>query len=80
MIVGDKKPTQAMGKDVAESSASGGRRGGGESGGGAYKDPEQVKGDPNASGYFGHGGQSHNAYTGPGDARDDTENPNATTK
>lgn len=76
----DKQPTQAMGTDVAATSPAGGRTGGGESGGGAYKDPKQVKGDPKADGFFGHGGQSNNAYSGPGDAEDDTDNPNATTK
>jgi hypothetical protein len=77
----DKQPTQAMGTDIAgKTPIDGGRKGGGESGGGAYADPDQVKGDPKASGYFGHGGQSNNSYSGPGDAGDDTDNPNATAK
>jgi hypothetical protein len=52
----------------------GGRKGGGESGGGAYKDPEQVKGNPDSDG---HGGQSNIQYHGPGDAEDGSSNPNA---
>jgi hypothetical protein len=52
----------------------GGRKGGGESGGGAYKDPDQVKGNPDPNG---HGGQSNVKYHGPGDAGDGNSNPNA---
>ncbi len=56
---------------------AGGRTGGGESGGGAYKDKDQVTGNPKAQGFMGHGGQSKIAYHGPGDKNDGGGNENA---
>ena len=78
MSTDGKQPTQAMGDkpDAGAGANDTGRSGGGESGGGAFKDPDQVKGDPKATGFMGHGGQSNNAYSGPGDADDGGENDN----
>ncbi len=70
-----KQPMQAVPeKDDAKMSGDveTGRKGGGESGGGAFKDKDQVKGDPDNDGFdHQHGGQSHIDYSGP-------DNPNAT--
>lgn len=76
-----KQPVQAAGQGGgsrrADEEIEGGRTGGGESGGGAYKDKDQVKGDPGNRGFTGHGGQSHIAYSGPGGEDDEGSNPNA---
>lgn len=75
----DKQPTQAMpttddGEHETAEDASGRTRGG-ESGGGPYKDPDQVEPDPDSP-----GGQTHQAYSGPGDAQDGGDNPNAVSR
>lgn len=84
----DKQPMQAMStthdgaKDgVGDAPA---KQGGGESGGGAYPNPHTGKGKQEdvGGGFLGHGGQSHVAYSGPGDGDTDEAvgNDNAVTK
>lgn len=76
-----KQPMQAVpdkATDGAADDVETGRTGGGESGGGAYKDKDQVKGDPDNSGFMKHGGQSHIDYSGPIDDDGKPANPNAT--
>ncbi|MCU6455696.1 hypothetical protein LPN01_16575 [Sphingomonas sp. A2-49] len=84
----DKQPMQAMSTDhdgardgVGDAPA---KQGGGESGGGAYPNPHTGKGkqDDVGGGFTGHGGQSHVAYSGPGDGEtgDDGGNENAVTQ
>jgi len=73
-----KYPMQASGGDRSGDDGvskpdGGGREGTGESGGGAYKIPEQVKGNRGTR----HGGQSNIDYHGPGDGADGGGNPNA---
>lgn len=71
-------PTEGAFRDDGVSKTdAGGRTGGGESGGGAYKDKDQVTGNPKARGFMGHGGQSDIAYHGPGDKNDGGGNENA---
>ena len=48
-------------------SAPGKTSGGGESGGGAYPNQAAKGGE---SGFMGHGGQSNQSYSGPGDGED----------
>ena len=78
---GDRQPNQAMGGDKARDPVEepSGWEGGGESGGGARAQNADGAVDGSGSGgYFGHGGQSHIAYSGTGD--DDGEhNENAGT-
>ena len=86
----DKQPMQAMPDRDAEARGADGvgdapaKRGGGESGGGAYPNPHTGKGkqDDVGGGLMGHGGQSHVAYSGPGDGdiEDDVGNENAVAK
>ena len=50
---------------------AGGKGLGGQSAGGAYPDGARRKDDGTGEGGFmGHGGQSHQAYSGPGDKTD----------
>jgi len=83
MTITGKQPMQATSdKDkatVANDGASG-REGAGESGGGAYKDKEQVRGDPNNTGFMAHGGQSNIEYSGPIDDNGKPANPNSPTR
>lgn len=81
MTEDSKQPMQAI-PDRSTAGATGdvetGRDGGGESGGGAYKDKDQVKGDPDNGGIMKHGGQSHIDYSGPVVDDGKPANPNAT--
>ena len=79
----DKQPMQASGGDGHEGAPDGvedpnGNRGGGQSDGGAYPNPNGPDNKKN-SGFFGHGGQSHIDYSGPGDKDDPRDNRNAAT-
>ena len=81
----DTQPNQAMpGNDGHKGENTGidhpsGKHGGSESSGAAYPNPQTgSKGDN--SGFFGHGGQTHIAYSGPGATGDPSEgNENAAT-
>ncbi|HEX8415159.1 MAG TPA: hypothetical protein VF637_14945 [Sphingomicrobium sp.] len=78
-----KQPMQAVpGKDTVNAGGndSTGRAGAGESGGGAYKDNDQVKGDPGNTGFLAHGGQSNIEYSGPIDDDGKPANPNDPTE
>lgn len=79
----DKVPTPVTGggadkgKPDGVNTDPGQRGGGGESGGGDYPHPEAQGG---VDGFTGHGGQSHNDYSGSGDKDDAGDaNDNAAT-
>jgi hypothetical protein len=74
----DKQAMQADGSDAASKKPDGvetphGRSGGGESGGGAYPNPHAGKHNKEDPGDFlGTGGQTEQAYHGPGQLGDKT--------
>ena len=81
----DTHPNQAMpGADGHKGENTGidapsGKTAGGESAGGGYPNP-QKGGDGGNSGFMGHGGQTHIAYSGTGATGDGDEgNDNAAT-
>ncbi len=79
------QPMQANGGDGRKGAPDGvsdtpAKDGSGESGGGAYPNPQTGK-KPEGGGFFGHGGQTDNRYSGPGDKDDpDGGNRNAVTR
>jgi hypothetical protein len=79
------QPMQANGGDGRKVAPDGvsdapAKDAGGESNGGAYPNPQTGK-KPEGGGFFGHGGQTDNAYSGPADKDDpDAGDPNAVTK
>jgi len=74
----DTVPTPVAGGDGRKGAPDGvnsdpsGRTPGGESAGGAYPNPHTDKDDKDAGtgGFMGHGGQSHQDYSGTGDKDD----------
>ncbi len=72
----DTQPMQADGGDGDAGKPDGVNNAHGD-GNSAYPYPNGVKPDPGKGGFFGHGGQTEQAYSGP-ETGDD--NPNAATK
>jgi len=83
----DTVPTPVAGGGARKGAADGvnsdpgARTAGGESAGGAYPNPhtgKEDKGEGDVGGFMGHGGQSEQDYSGPGDKNDKgTGNVNA---